>query len=806
MGLNMQPPPGLWGYKLCAKSHLSSPFGAFFSLPGDRRTTFSGTVSEASTGESVPSAMVVVQSSSKTWTATTNPYGFYSLTVPAGKGYTLAVTMIGYAPFTLNLGAVSTNRKVDVVLREEATQLGEVEVVSERLNSNVTTTEMSVSSLTAKEIKKVPQLLGETDIIRTLTLLPGVSTVGEGASGFNVRGGNADQNLILLDEAPVYNSSHLFGFFSIFNADAVKDVKLYSKGVCPPITGGACHPFSMSVKKKAMPKNLLALGALGSCPAGSCWKDLSSRTRSTLWWRDAVPTLTSSFPISIRPNSITRPSTFYDLNVKVNAKLSEKDRVFVSSYFGRDQFGASDLFDFGWGNWTSTLRWNRLISPKLFFNATAVYSDYTYQLGTPKDADPAFIWDSRIQNYVSNLGWTWYADAAHTVDFGVQNTAYVFHPGQISGVFSLELQKEYATEPALYVSDDWRITDMLTATYGLRYSTFFNVGSRDIQNYSNPENPTDLESTGLTAYGPGEIIASFTGLAGLEPRLALNYQVGPKASLKASYNRSRQYLHLISNNTTATPVNVWRPAGKFIAPATVDQVALGWAQNYGESGVRLGIEVYYKEFQDLLDYKDGADLIFTEYIETQLLRGDGRAYGAEFLLEKKTGAVTGWLGYTLSRTERIVDGGTRQTRINNGEWYPANYDKLHDLNLVANWSINRAWEVGGNFAYQSGRPITYPDSRAEFEGMYFPVYTNRNGARTPASHRLDLSATYTLGTKKPKKAWESSLAFGAYNVYGRRNPYSIFFRADFSQPTNVQAYRLSIFGSVIPYFTYNFTF
>ena len=798
-------PSGVMGLQVMRQITFILALWAFFQPAWGQTATLSGTVSEAGTGESVPSAMVLVKSSSKTWTATTNPYGFYSLSVPSGKGYTLVVSMIGYAPFTLNLGAVSTNRKVDVALREEATQLGEVEVVSERLNSNVTTTEMSVSSLTAKEIKKVPQLLGETDIIRTLTLLPGVSTVGEGASGFNVRGGNADQNLILLDEAPVYNSSHLFGFFSIFNADAVKDVKLY-KGGMPANYGGRLSSVLDVRQKEGNAQKFAGTGGIGLLSSRLLLEGPIVQDKVNFMVAGRRSYFDLFFPYFNSPELDNTTIYFYDLNIKVNAKFSEKDRVFVSSYFGRDQFGASDLFDFGWGNWTSTLRWNRLISPKLFFNATAVYSDYTYQLGTPKDADPAFIWDSRIQNYVSNLGWTWYADAAHTVDFGVQNTAYVFHPGQISGVFSLELQKEYATEPALYVSDDWRITDVLTATYGLRYSTFFNVGSRDIQNYSNPENPTDLESTGLTAYGPGEIIASFTGLAGLEPRLALNYQVGPKASLKASYNRSRQYLHLISNNTTATPVNVWRPAGKFIAPATVDQVALGWAQNYGESGVRLGIEVYYKEFQDLLDYKDGADLIFTEYIETQLLRGDGRAYGAEFLLEKKTGAVTGWLGYTLSRTERIVDGGTRVTRINNGEWYPANYDKLHDLNLVANWSINRAWEVGGNFAYQSGRPITYPDSRAEFEGMYFPVYTNRNGARTPASHRLDLSATYTLGTKKPKKAWESSLAFGAYNVYGRRNPYSIFFRADFSQPTNVQAYRLSIFGSVIPYFTYNFTF
>ena len=767
--------------------------------------TISGTLTEASSGESIPSALVVARSSSGNTTATTNPYGFYSLTVPKGVSYTIRVEYIGYAPFKQVLGPLNTAKTLNIALKEESTQLGEVEVVSERLNANVTTTEMSVSSLTAKEIKKVPQLLGETDIIRTLTLLPGVSTVGEGASGFNVRGGNADQNLILLDEAPVYNSSHLFGFFSIFNADAVKDVKLY-KGGMPAHYGGRLSSVFDVLQKEGNSQKFAGTGGIGLLSSRLMIEGPLVKDKVNFMLAGRRSYFDLFFPLFNSPELDNTTIYFYDLNIKINAKLSDKDRVFVSSYFGRDQFGASDLFDFGWGNWTSTLRWNRLIRPTLFFNATAVYSDYNYQLGTPVDAEPAFIWDSRIENYVTNAGWTWYPNPANTVDFGVQNTAYVFHPGAISGVFSLELQQEYATEPALYISDDWRITDVFTATYGLRYSTFFNLGGRDIQVYRNPHNPIQQEATGIVPYAPGEIIASYTGLAGLEPRLALNYQVGARSALKASYNRSRQYIHLISNNTTATPVNVWRPAGQFIEPATVDQVALGWAQNFGDNGIRLSVEGYYKAFQNLLDYKDGADLIFTEYIETQLLKGAGRAYGTEVLLEKKRGAVTGWLGYTLSRTERHVDGGTRQTRINNGQWYPANYDKLHDLNLVANWSISKAWEVGGSFAFQSGRPITYPDSRAEFEGMYFPVYTNRNGARTPPSHRLDLSATYTLGAQKAQKPWESSFAFGAYNVYARRNPYSIFFRADFSQPTNVQAYRLSIFGSIIPYFTYNFNF
>lgn len=765
---------------------------------GAQTRSISGSVVDAANGESLPGAVVLWESASKKTNITTNTYGMFSLTVPTEAG-TLRVQLMGYQTTSQAVKAGQTSVKLQVKLAETSFELGEVSVQSQKLDQNIKTTEMSVSSLTAKEIKKIPQLLGETDVVRTLTLLPGVSTVGEASSGFNVRGGNADQNLILLDEAPIYSSSHLFGFFSIFNADAVRDVTLY-KGGMPSNYGGRLSSVLDVRQKEGNSERFAAQGGVGL---------LSSR----LTVEGPLVKEKASFMVSGRRSyfDLFLPYTgnlelqnttiyFYDVNAKVNARLSEKDRVYASMYFGRDKFGAQDLFAFGWGNWTSTLRWNRSVTSKLFFNATAVYSDYTYSLGTPDDAVPSFTLDSRIQNTVTNLGWTYYASTRHKLDWGLQNTYYTFSPGKISGAFDIALRPEYATEPALYFSDDVKITEKLRATAGLRYSAFANLGARRVFTYADPLYPDARSIVDTIQYARGEVVAAFADWRGLEPRLALNYEVGSSSALKASYNRSRQYIHLISNNTTATPVNVWRPSGPYIQPATVDQVALGLVHNLGtEKGLRVSLEAYAKRFQNLVDYRDGADLIFTDDIETELLTGRGRAYGTELLLEKKMGKLTGWIGYTLSRTERLVDGPTRETRINNGAWYPANWDKLHDLSVVFTYTLSKKWDVGGTWIYQSGRPITYPDARGEFEGIFYPVYTNRNGARTPATHRLDLSFNRSVGKR-------GSWNFGVYNAYARRNPYSIFFRADFANPTNVNAYRLSIFGSAVPFFTYNFSF
>jgi len=410
-----------------------------------------------------------------------------------------------------------------------------------------------------------------------------------------------------------------------------------------------------------------------------------------------------------------------------------------------------------------------------------------------------------VLNYVAKSGFTYYLNLRHKLNFGTEATYYNFDPGVITGAFDVRLQNEHALEPAIYLDDEWNVTDELTILGGLRYSWFYNLGARTIQLYG-ADGPIDNSNVvGTETYASGETIEKYTGLQGLEPRLAMNYRINEKTSVKFSYNRNRQYIHLISNRTTPTPVDVWRPAGRYIEPATVDQIAAGWFRNFKEGMFKLSLESYYKNYQNLVDYKNGANLIFEDNIETELLTGRGRAYGLELMFEKQVGVVTGWVSYTLSRSELQVDkGATPREWINDGNWYRANYDKPHDISVVVTWRINKRWDVSTNFAYQTGRPMTPPESKAVFEGVIYPVTLERNSARIPDYHRLDLAATYQLKSK-PGRRWEHSLNFSVYNVYARKNAYSVFFRQneDSGQP---EAVRLSIFATVIPSVTYNFTF
>jgi hypothetical protein len=495
---------------------------------------------------------------------------------------------------------------------------------------------------------------------------------------------------------------------------------------------------------------------------------------------------------------------FYDLNAKLNYKINDKNRLFLSGYFGRDVFGLRDFFNFGWGNSTGTLRWNSLFSDKLFANFTAVYSDYTYYVGTDGDISN-FTLNSRIQNTIFKNDYTWYATNNQTVSFGFEGIYYQFSPGRITGDFQAELSREYATEGAIYVANDHKINSRLSLQYGLRFSGFANLGPRTVRSYDADKPLSENTVVDSRDYASGEIVASYLDWKGLEPRFAANYILNDQTSLKLSYNRTRQYIHQISNTTTPTPIDLWRPSGPFILPASANQIAGGIFRNFKQNEYQFSTEIYYKSLDNMVDYKDGANLIFNDFIETELLTGIGRAYGIELMLEKKTGKLTGWISYALARTERLVEGINPEEQINNGEWYPANFDKPHDLTIVATYAFSPKWDLGTTFAYQTGRPITFPNGRAEFEGIIYPIYANRNGARIPDYHRLDISANYNPGENKQKR-FKSSWSFGIYNVYGRRNPYSIFFRQNQNMPEVTEAVRLAIFGNLIPFVTYNFKF
>lgn len=778
-----------------------------------QKTSLSGYTRDAANGEALIGVSVIIPELNLG--TSTNLYGYYSLSLPPGE-YEVEYQYIGFETFK-SIVKLTEDVRLDVELTESSTQLQEVQVTSERLDKNVTSVEMSVAKLDIKEIEKIPQLFGETDIIRTLTLLPGVTTVGEGSNGFNVRGGAADQNLILLDEAPVYNSSHLFGFFSIFNADAVKDVTLYKGGI-PAQYGGRLSSVVDVRQKEGNSKNFGVKGGIGLLSSrllieGPVIKDHTSfMVAARRSYADIFLGLSND------PNINQNILYFYDLNLKVNSRLNKNNNIFLSGYFGRDVFGIDNLFGFDWGNGTGTVRWNHLFSDKLFSNLSMVYSDYTYRIGTPEDDEGFFQLTSRIQDYHMKYNLTYYLSANSTLDFGFEGIYYRFSPGKVvaDGLDEpIILQNEYALEPSAYISHEIKPTPKWTIKYGLRYSSFYNLGPKTIQEYEDPQFPENDEVTGEVEYSDGEVVAAFDGLQGFEPRLAVNYRLNDTRSIKFSYNRTRQYIHLISNTNSPTPIDLYRPAGKYINPASVHQVAGGYFQNFKDNMFEVSVEAYYKTFDNLVDYRPGADLIFNENIETEILTGDGRAYGAEFLVRKRRGKLTGWVGYTISRSERKVIGdGTPQRSINNGDWYLSNYDKIHDLSIVANYEISPKWDVGAIFVFQSGRPYTPPEGKSIIENVPVPIYSTRNKYRIPNYHRLDISATLSP-EKKPGKRFYSTWSFGVYNAYARRNAYSIFFRPETSDPDiptvqanplNTQAVRLSIFGTVVPSVTWNFEF
>lgn len=768
--------------------------------------TLSGYIRDASNGEELIGVNVLI-SELGTGT-TTNNYGYYSISLPPGN-YQVSVQYIGFQTVEKAL-TLSQDLKLNWEIKENSTELQEVVVSSEKIDRNVSSVEMSVAQLDMKDVKKMPALLGEVDIIRTLTLLPGISTVGEASNGFNVRGGNTDQNLILLDEAPIYNSSHLFGFFSIFNADAVKDVKLYKGGI-PARYGGRLSSVVDVRQKDGNNREFAGQGGLGLLSSRLLLEGPLVKEKSSFML--AGRRSYADIFLGLSPDEEIAQNTlfFYDFNAKLNYILGENDRLYLSGYYGRDIFEINDLFGFNWGNATTSLRWNHLFSDKLFSNFTFVFSDYTYELGTPDDEAFTFKLQSSIRDYHFKNQYTWYASPKSQIDFGLEGIYYRFKPGNISGSVELELPEEYALEPSLYFSHEYKIDTRFTLQYGLRYSSFYNLGPQSKNIYQNQEIPDEGEIIETVDYEQGEIVKAYNGLEGLEPRLSFNYRVDDEKSIKLSYNRTRQYIHLISNTTAPTPVDLYRPAGMHIKPATVNQVAVGYFQNFKDNQYELSIESYYKDFQNIVDYRNGAELIFNETIETEILAGIGRSYGLEFYLRKQQGKLTGWLSYTLSKTELKVDGINPNLAINAGEWYAANYDKRHDISLVLNYQLTAKWDIGMNFTFQSGRPITPPEGKFQIEDFVVPIYRERNSYRIPDYHRLDLSANYTPPKEEGKKFY-SSWSIGIYNVYARRNAYSIFFQqaenANGATTTNLntQALQLSIFGTIIPSVTWNFNF
>ena len=772
---------------------------------GQENITLNGYVKDAQSGETLIGATVFIPSLAVG--VATNEYGFYALKVDAGT-YTIEYSYLGYDTQKIELNIQSSVTQ-DIELKEESLEVEEIVIVAEAEDEQVTNIEMSVNKLDIGVIKKMPSLLGEVEIIRSLQLLPGVTSVGEGATGFNVRGGSIDQNLILLDEAPIFNSSHLFGFFSVFNPDAVKDVKLYKGGI-PARYGGRLSSILDVRMKEGNSKKFTVNGGVGAIFSrlsieAPIVKDKASFILAGR--RSYIDILSRPFlPEEQRDSRLY----FYDLTFKTNYKISSKDRLYLSAYLGRDNFVFGSQAGFNWGNSTVSFRWNHLFSERLFSNITLYYSDYDYQIQFGDDSLNRFDWDASIVNYSVKPEMTFFLNPQNTIKFGGQAIIYKFEPSNAVGVSEgqvndISLPFKYAIESGLFIENEQDISKKLSLNYGLRWSHFNYTGEGKAYFFSDAEEPGERKTfEGTQDFDQWESIQTYNNF---EPRFAMKYQLNPVSSVKLSYNRMAQYIQLVSNTTASTPVDVWTPATNNIRPMIADQVALGYFRNFNNNEIEFSAEVYYKLMENIVDYVDGADLILNEFVEGDLIEGDGRAYGLEVMAEKKKGKLTGWVSYTLARTERKIEG------INASDWYPSRFDQLHNLSITAFYDLSKRWSLSSTFTYITGTPITFPTSRYEQQGYVVPhnAFDTRNNVRIPDYHRLDIGATLK-GKEKPNKKWRNEWVFSVYNVYNRRNPFAIFFRQEgdsrvmTNQAVNTEAVKLSVIGSFIPSVSWNFKF
>lgn len=779
---------------------LALLLGSVLSLPAQNdKVTLSGTVHDNSNGEDLAGAYIVVRELPGTG-AISNDYGFYSLSLPPGK-YTIDFSYLGYVKQAIEVD-LQTDLVQNVELAPEGTEVEAVVIEAEAEDENVKSTEMGVNKIDLKEIESVPVLFGERDVFKTMILLPGVKTGGEGNGGIFVRGGSSDQNLILLDGAPVYNPSHLLGFFSVFNSDALRDVKLY-KGNGPAEYGGRLSSVMDIRMKEGNSKNLAVTGGIGLIASkltveAPIVKDKGSfmvsgrRTYADLFLRlsgDETLENTSLY--------------FYDLNAKANYRLGDKDRIFLSGYFGRDNFSFSDEFGFDWGNATGTLRWNHLYSDRLFSNTSLIYSNYDYKINF---ADTQI--GSTIEDYNLKQDFDFFLNDRNTIKFGGNLIYHKFKPGEVdagetSFITANDIQTRYALESALYVSNTQEVNNRLSFTYGLRYSNFTQLGPGEIYTFD-----TEGKLTDTTFYDDFESVASYNGLA---PRFSGTYLLDDASSIKASLGRSYQFVHLLSNSTSTTPTDTWLPSSNNLKPQVSDQVALGYYRNLADNKYEFSAEVYYKEMRNVLDYRTGAQVTLNPTVEGEILVGKGRAYGLELFLKRRKGRFTGWVSYTLSRSERRFD------ELNDTQWFAARQDRTHDISLVGMYNISKRLLFSANWVYYTGNAVTFPSGKYMIDGQLVNYYTERNGYRMPDYHRLDFGLTLkgknyrevfdpdTGEKKQVPKRFQSDWNISLYNAYGRENAYSINFEASETDPNVTEAVQLSLFKWV-PSISYNFKF
>ncbi len=754
-------------------------------VSAQQKFTISGFIKDAKTGENLIGATVTIKELQGKGVGT-NAYGFYSITLPAGH-YQVVGQFTGYASQIKQISLMQSVKQ-NFVLTEQVNTLDEVVVSGQRRDENVTKTGMGIQKLNTNEIKSIPVLFGENDVLKTIQLLPGIKPAGEGSSGFNVRGGSSDQNLILLDEATVFNASHLMGFFSVFNSDAIKDITVY-KGNEPAEYGGRLSSVLDIKMNDGNDQKTRVSGGIGLISSrvnveGPIVKDKGSfmvtarRTYADLFLKLSSDT--------------TRNQTrlyFYDLNAKASYRLNSNNRIYLSGYFGKDLISLKNIFGINWGNISGTLRWNHLFSDKLFSNTSLIFSNYDYKIYINNGNKLNII--SRIQDYGIKEDLQYYLQERSTLKFGFNSTYHKIIPGVITSDNNINLKNltnKFDWENSLYFSHQYHFNEKIGMEYGARLSLFSALGPGNFYTYDANGNVSSVAT-----YASGQFIKTYTNL---EPRLTMDYLISKESSVKASLSRNVQNLHLLSNSTSGNPTDLWIPSSNNVKPELSDQVSLGYYRNFKDNMYEFSVETYYKKLENQIDYKNGAELIFNENVESQILFGQGRAYGLELFLKKKQGKFNGWLSYTLSRTERKFDG------INNGSFFPAKQDRTHDISLVGIYELSKRWTISATWVYYTGNAVTFPVGKYTIEGKTMFYYTDRNANRMPAYHRLDFGATWI---KKKSIKFESSWNFSVYNAYGHENAYIITFRDSKSDPSKTEAVQTTLF-KMIPSVTYNFKF
>ncbi|MDO6759654.1 TonB-dependent receptor [Tamlana sp. 2_MG-2023] len=767
--------------------------------------TISGTVKDDANGELVFGASVFLENTSVG--GITNAYGFYSLTAPKGT-YNIVVSYLGYTTIKQEV-VLDANQSLVFELKEDTTSLDEVVITAEESEkANIRDPQMGVSLIKSATIKQIPAVLGEVDVVKSIQMLPGVTNNGEGSNGFNVRGGAVDQNLVLLDEAIIFNESHLFGFFSVFNADVIKDVKLY-KGNIPANYGGRVSSVLDIRQKDGNSKDFEMNGGIGLISSRLSAEGPLFKSKGSF----ILAGRSSYAHLFLKLADQDNTAYFYDFNAKGSYEINQNNRLYLSGYFGRDVLNFDDAFANSYGNTTFNLRWSHVFNDKLFSNLSFIYGNYNYQI------EIGFIgldWTSSIKNMNAKYDFKYYLSNKTTIDFGASAIRYNFNPGDVqpidedSSINEFILDKKRALEAGLYANVEHKLSDKLNVQAGLRFSMFNRLGGQPIAAYTNDQPVVynaDLgiyeegTKTGEIDYDKSESIANFSNF---EPRLGLAYQLSENSSVKLGYSRVAQYLHLLSNTANATPLDVWTPSGSFIDPQMANQYSAGYFKELVDGKFSIETEVYYKTVDNRIDYIDGSNLIANNNIETQILQGESRAYGLEFLFRKNKGKFTGWLAYTLSKSEQKTPGGTAGgPGINKGDWYNTPFDRTHDISLTGSYKLTNKWSFSGNFIFQTGRPVTYPVGQYEYEGLSIAVYDQRNANRLPSYNRLDLAATFKPN-RKPEARWKGEWVFSIYNAYNRKNAASISFGQNLETGVN-EATRTAIFG-IVPSVTYNFKF